>query len=90
MILLFLMLLHPFTGIHKGLYPGCNLIGQYALCGVIGTLPGQEGTLQMGHHSQMSAIGTGNACCVEGVYIVIGRIVLLGIVEEDDVWLLLY
>ena len=60
---LLLVLLDPITGVYKCLDPRCYLVAEATIGGIVGTLPGEDGTLKVGHHSQVTAVGatdTGN------------------------------
>lgn len=46
----------PAAGVDEGVNPGGYFVAE-AVGGVESALPGEDGTLQMGHHGQMAAVG---------------------------------
>ena len=67
------LVLYPETCVDEGLNPRCHLIGT-ALERVVTALPGEDTTLQVGHHSYVAAIGTGNTGNVVVRAVGVGRI----------------
>ena len=52
--------LHPFAGIDKRLDPWSNLL-LAAFTWIPCLLPGEDGTLQVGHHGKVTAVGRADA-----------------------------
>lgn len=54
----FLIGFHPLACIDKCFYPRSDLVAVHAVGGVATVLPGEDGTFQVGHHGQMTSVGT--------------------------------
>lgn len=78
--------LAPAAGIDEGFEPGGTLVGG---TGVVGILPGEEGTLQVGHHGEMATIGGADTCGGEIGTVGVAGISIVGVFENDVVVLLL-
>jgi hypothetical protein len=52
----FYLSLNPFTCVHEGLDPRSHLI-LTAVCGIPGVLPGEDGSLEVRHHTEMTTVG---------------------------------
>ena len=68
-ILLFSLFFDPLTCIYESFNPWSYLIAVYAVGGIIGVLPWEDGTLQVRHHCQMAAV-----CAGQGSYLIIGTV----------------
>ena len=75
---------NPFTCIDKSFYPGGDLVVT-AVGGIVGLLPGEDGTLKVGHHGEVATVGRADARHVVGGAIGIGRIAGVVVLSDDVV-----
>ena len=80
--LLYLLVLNPLAGIDKRLYPRCHFIHTMFL-GIPGTLPGEDGTLQMGHHGEMATVSRADTSHLIVGTIGVGRISCMVVLGYD-------
>ena len=85
---LLLLVLHPDASIYECLDPRCHLIGA-AVERVVTALPGEDTTLQVGHHSYMAAISAGDTGDVVCRTVGVGRIAGIVVLGHDVVAALL-
>ena len=83
-----LLVLNPDAGIYECLDPRCHLIGT-ALERIVTALPGEDTTLQVGHHSYVAAIGAGDTGDVVGRTVGVGGIAGIVVLGYDVVAALL-
>lgn len=76
------MLLTPATGVGEGFEPRRTLgLG----AGIVGILPGEEGTLQVGHHGQMATVRGADAGGGEVGAVGAAGVLVVGVAEDDVV-----
>lgn len=56
------MYFYPLTRIDEGFHPRCDLVFVNAVGRIVGIVPGEAGTFQVRHHSQMASVLTGDTC----------------------------
>ena len=78
------MLLYPFTCINECIDPWSDVVVKTA-CGVIGTLPGEDGSFKVGHHCEMTSVGRTDACNRSLRTIGVARIGAVVVFERDVV-----
>ena len=76
--------LYPFASIHEGLNPWGNLV-LTAVSGIPSALPGEDGTLQVGHHAEMTTIGRADAGNIVGGTVRISGIAVIVVLGNDIV-----
>ena len=81
---MFNLLLNPLASIHKCFNPWSYLIIA-TVSGIPGALPGEEGTLQVGHHAEMTTIGRADAGNIVGGTVRISGIAVIVVLGNDIV-----
>ena len=86
---LFFIGFHPLACIDKRFYPRSDLVAVYAVCGVATILPGEDSTFQVGHHGQMTSVGT----CQSGYGLIrtvgVGRLFVVLVFQHNVVFVLM-
>ena len=78
------MLGYVVAGVDEGFDPGSDLVVA-AVEGIPTTLPGEDGSLKMGHHGQMATVGGADACHVVVAAVGVGGIAVVVVLRNDVV-----
>ena len=91
---LLFVLLNPLACIHECLYPWGHLV-VLMVCRIVGLLPWEYGTLQMGHHGEVASVGRSQSgyvvagavrvCRIAGVVVFCHNVVLVLRLRQTEV-----